>query len=250
MGPKTGEKRKLTVGGSEGETKLFDPHLITEFDGTTDVVEWLCRTELICSHRGVNVTEVIPLRLVGGAFAVWSQLSSDDRTSVTAIKAALHAAFALDENAAYDAFVLRRLKYGESTDVYLADLRRLAELFGGVSEQTLKCAFIAGLPDTVRKTIRASSKAENLSMADVLARARAILGDERVALAATSDGLRQRTSNQRALSLQVAQGKQQQRGSRRCWICDEPPHLAAQCPRRAGNAVEDGASAPASSPVQ
>ena len=112
------------------------------------MVKWLCRTELICSHRCVDVTKVIPLRLIGGAFAVWSQLSAEDRESVAAIKAALHADFAHDENAAYDAFVTRQLKHGESADVYLADLRRLADLFGGVPEQTLKCAFIAGLPDT------------------------------------------------------------------------------------------------------
>lgn len=224
--------------------------MIEVFDGTTDVVEWISRTELICSHRGVDITEVLPLRLTGGAFAVWSQLPSEDRTSATAIKAALHAAFALDENAAYDAFVVRRLGHGESADVFLADLRRLAGLFGGVPERTLKCAFIAGLPDGVRKTIRAGSKAENLDITDVLTRARAILGDERVALAVTSDKTRPRTLKQTPQPLDRTRVRQESQGSRRCWVCGEPSHLAARCPRRAGNAVGDGASAPASSPAR
>lgn len=250
MAPNAGRKRKAQ--SDQADPGQLDPRLITEFDGTTDVVEWLSRAELICSHRGVDVMDVIPLRLTGGAFAVWSQLPSEDRTSLTIVKAALHAAFALDENAAYDAFVLRRLRHGESADVFLADLRRLAALFGGVPERTLKCAFIAGLPDSVRRTIRAGSKAENLELTDVLTRARAVLGDERIALAATSERTHLKTSRQRQQSIREAARLEPHpaRQPRLCWVCGEPSHLAARCPRRAGNATGDGASAPASSPAQ
>lgn len=250
MAPNAGKKRKAQ--SDQADPGQLDPRLIAEFDGTTDVVEWLSRAELICSHRGVDVMDIIPLRLTGGAFAVWSQLSSEDRTSLTVVKAALHAAFALDENAAYDAFVVRRLRHGESADVFLADLRRLAALFGGVPERTLKCAFIAGLPDAVRRMIRAGSKAENLELTDVLMRTRAVLGDERIALAATSEQTRLRTSRRRQQSNgEVARPEPRPaRQPRLCWVCGAPSHLAARCPRRAGNATGDGASAPASSPAQ
>ena len=112
MAPRAAKRKRLQtdVGESNGQ---LDPRLIAEFDGTTDVTEWLSRTELICSHRGVDVMEIIPLRLTGGAFAVWSQLSSEDRTCLSAVRAALHSAFALDENGAYEAFIGRRLRYGE-----------------------------------------------------------------------------------------------------------------------------------------
>ena len=242
MAPNAGRKRKAQ--SDQADPGQLDPRLITEFDGTTDVVEWLSRAELICSHRGVDVMDVIPLRLTGGAFAVWSQLPSEDRTTLTVVKAALHAAFALDENAAYDAFVLRRLRHGESADVFLADLRRLAALFGGVPERTLKCAFIAGLPDSVRRTIRAGSKAENLELTDVLTRTRAVLGDERIAMAATSKRTTDlKTSRQRQRSnREVARLEPHPvRQPRLCWVCGEPSHLAARCPRRAGNATGDGA---------
>ena len=107
----------------------FDARLIPEFDGTEDVVSWLARAEMLCQLRGVAAETVIPLRLAGGAFHVWSQLPAASRCSLTAVRDALQAAFALDEYAAYEAFAARRLMPGESADVFLADLRRLAALF-------------------------------------------------------------------------------------------------------------------------
>ena len=197
MAPNAGRKGKAQ--SDQADPGQLDPRLITEFDGTTDVVEWLSRAELICSHRGVDVMDVIPLRLTGGAFAVWSQLPSEDRTTLTVVKAALHAAFALDENAAYDAFVLRRLRHGESADVFLADLRRLAALFGGVPERTLKCAFIAGLPDSVRRTIRAGSKAESLdaSSRDAVRRTVSVRRGDWLGVAAGSRGRRCTVAHQK-----------------------------------------------------
>lgn len=49
---------------------------------------------------------------------------------------------------AYEQFMVRHLRSGESVDVYLADLRKLASLFGGISEQSLTCAFVARLRET------------------------------------------------------------------------------------------------------
>ncbi|XP_043240078.1 uncharacterized protein LOC122390810 [Amphibalanus amphitrite] len=164
----------------------FDARLIPEFDGTEDVVSWLARAEMLCQLRGVAAETVIPLRLAGGAFHVWSQLPAASRCSLTAVRDALQAAFALDEYAAYEAFAARRLMPGESADVFLADLRRLAALFGGVPERALACAFVAGLPDSVRQMIRAGCRADGLDLSSVLARARAVLTDERLSAAAAA----------------------------------------------------------------
>lgn len=134
----------------------FDVRVIPEYDGSSDVVEWITRTEALCTLRGIGVETVIPLRLTGGAFAVWSQFPASSRCSRTAIKDALYAVFALGQFAAYDAFSRRQLQPGESADVFLANLRHLAQLFGGVSERVLACAFVAGLPDEIKWTIRGS----------------------------------------------------------------------------------------------
>lgn len=230
--------------------QTFDVRLIPEFDGSTDVVEWFSRAELLCQLRGVAVETVLPLRLSGGAFSVWSQLPASSRSSLTAVRGALYAAFALDQYAAYEAFSARRLQPGESADVFLADLRRLAELFGGLPNRALACAFVAGLPDAVRQTIRAGSRAEDLDLAGVLVRARAVLSDERVAAAAAAQCRRaaappvggtpagRRTEPGSTLAEPGARAPGSAVGGRyrrRCWTCGSLQHLAAACPRRAGN---------------
>lgn len=221
----------------------FDARLIPEYDGSSDIVEWFTRAEVLCRHRGVDLTDVLPARLTGGAFAVWLQMPEEARDSADAVRDALYDAFAMDRLAAYDAYASRRLQPGESADVYLADLRRLASLYGGVPERALACAFISGLPDAVRKTIRAGTRAEALDLASILARARAVLSDERVAVAAAV--AREETSPR------APTGRTTRRPPRRCWTCGESGHIAATCPRReAGNALGDGTSAQAPSPRQ
>ena len=92
--------------------------LIPEFDGSACVEEWFEKAELVCSLRGISKLEtVIPLRLAGGAFAVYQQLPSDDRSDANKIKEALFRAFGTDRFSAYDLFVSRRLKPGESVEV-------------------------------------------------------------------------------------------------------------------------------------
>ncbi|KRX67374.1 hypothetical protein T09_15463 [Trichinella sp. T9] len=95
------------------------------------------------------------------------------------MKEALLAAFAADPFVAYDQFVSRRLGPDESPDVFLAELRMLATLFGGVSEKALACAFVAGLPENVCQLLRAGSRMEDFGLSQILTRARAIITDER-----------------------------------------------------------------------
>ncbi|KAF0310250.1 hypothetical protein FJT64_018718 [Amphibalanus amphitrite] len=153
----------------------LDPRLMDEYDGSGDVVEWHTQASLLCEYRGVSAAEVLPMRLKGGAFAVWSQLSAVDRRSVTATRDALFKAFAMDDFAAHTAFVARRLEPGESADVFLASLRRYAALFGGVTDRQLVAAFVNGLPASVADTIRAGTRSEQLSLESTVARARAVL---------------------------------------------------------------------------
>ena len=67
---------------SESAGTSFDVKLIPEYDGSgkQTVVEWLEKLELVCKLRGVtDNASVIPLRLTGGAFAVYLQLGESDR---------------------------------------------------------------------------------------------------------------------------------------------------------------------------
>ena len=80
----------------------IDLRLIPEFDGNalTSVTEWLDKLELVCHLRGIGeLHEVIPLRLTGGAFAVYQQMPEEVKDQK--IKAALRADVAADPFMAY-----------------------------------------------------------------------------------------------------------------------------------------------------
>ena len=72
---------------------------------------------------------------------------SEEKGSFGAIRDALLTAFAMDSFAAYRQFV----------NVYLADLKRISMLFGGVMKQCLKAAFIDGFPERIWQLLFPSS---------------------------------------------------------------------------------------------
>ena len=197
--------------------------LIPEFSGdaTQNVVEWLEKAELVCNLRGITHLEsFIPLRLTGGAFAVYQQLPDADKRDSGKITTALRTAFAVDSFTAYEQFVGRRLQPGETVDVFLAELRTLAVPFGGLSDNMLSCAFVAGLPDTVKQLLRAGSRMDKLPLAHILTRARAVLTDEvGVAAAVSAMTVGAGASVKRADATSVLL----------CFQCNQPNHLARDC---------------------
>ena len=156
----------------------FDIRIIPEFNGTDCIVRWISRLELTCKLRDItDVCTVIPLRLGGDAFDIYAQLPDSDKKDLVKVKAALTKAFSIDIYSAYEKFSSRKLKMGENVDSYLTDLKRIASVFGGVTDKVLQCAFVTGLPDSVRLSLRSSSKIEDMTLNDVLGRARIILAD-------------------------------------------------------------------------
>ena len=91
---------------------------------------------------------------------MYQHLPDDDKQDIGKITKALRIGFAVYSFTAYEQFVGRRLQHGETVDVFLAELRRLAVPFGGLSDKMLACAFVAGLPDTVKQLLRAGSRME------------------------------------------------------------------------------------------
>ena len=152
-----------------------------EFDSSASepsVVEWMEKAELVCKMCQVKHIELaIPLRLMGGAFIVFQQLKEEDKRDFDQIKDALHTTFATDGFMTFDQFVKRRLHHGESVDVYLAVLRRLSVLFGGISDQGLVCALVRGLLKRVKSLLHVSTRMDGLSIDQLLARARASMKD-------------------------------------------------------------------------
>ena len=114
--------------------------------------------------------------------------------------------------------------------LFLAGVRWLAVPFGGLSDKMLACAFVAGLPDTVRQLLRAGSRMDELPLAHILTRARAVLTDEVGVAAAVS-------------AMTVGTGASVKRADTTllCFECNQPNHLARDCLlRRKGRGESNG----------
>ncbi|KAF0302376.1 Intracisternal A-particle Pol-related polyprotein [Amphibalanus amphitrite] len=176
-------------------TPAFDARTIPEFDGTGNVVEWLEQAALLCELRAVSLMAVLPTRLRGGAFAVWSRMPPETRHHLSSVKAKLLRAFAMDPFTAQAEMTRRHLRPGETADVYLAALQQLAELMGGLPERAIAIVFVNGLPETVQASVR-DGLGESFTLEYVLDRARAVLsratvtaaGPAAAAAAATAAG--------------------------------------------------------------
>ena len=94
----------------------FDPKLIPLFDGTDTgqlVVEWVEKAELVRRLSGVkNIECVVPVRLLGGAYTVYQQLSEEKRADFACIKDVLYTAFSLNPVTAYKQFAVCCLPSG------------------------------------------------------------------------------------------------------------------------------------------
>ena len=221
-------------------TPAFDPKTIPEYGGSTNVVEWLEQAALLCDLRQVSLMAVLPTRLRGGAFAVWSRMSPATRNDLQCVKAKLFKAFAMDPFAAQAEMVRRRLRPGESADVYLAALQQLAELMGGLPEKTIPIFFVNGLPEAARAAVRDGIDEETLNLERILDRARSVLSRAEVTGAATVAAVRepppQRSSGGR--------GAVRQHGPVRCWQCGQLGHIARLCPNGRGGGATSAQAAP------
>ena len=167
--------------------------------------------------RGIaHLESVIPLRLTGGTFAVYQQLPDADKRDSGKSRKALRTqlpllSIHLQHN---EQFVGTARRVGRCV---LAELHRLAVPFGGLSDNMLACTFVAGLPDTVTQLLRAGSPMDELPLAHILTRARAVLTDEVCVAAAVS-------------SMTVGAGASVKRADATsgllCFQCNQPNHLA------------------------
>ena len=109
---------------------------------------------------------------------------------------------------------------GETVDVFLAELRRLAVPFGGLSDNMLSCAFVAGLPDTVKQLLRAGSRMDELPLAHILTRPRYVLPDE-VGVAAAVSAM--------TVGADASVKRADATSGLLCFQCNQPNHLARDC---------------------
>ena len=221
--------------------------LIPEYSGAGNVSEWLEKVDLVCELRKItDVATVLPLRLTGSAFAVYQQLPKDKKSKISEVRQSLLAAFGTNSFAAYEQFIGRKMIAGESPDVFLANLRTLAERFGGVSDKTLLCAFVMGLPEGARQVLRAGANIEDMKLETFLKRARAVLSDEGTGLACgvVTNGSGRKENHEVeaveeacvAMATTSLRSRPAGRGKQGCFECGGPNHFARHCwtARKAG----------------
>ena len=148
------------------------------------------------------------------------------------VKAALRRAFALNPCEAYKQFSRRTLRLDESA------LKKLSSLFGGIPDQTLKYAFIAGLPAHTQELLRASADIDCIQTESVLSRARAVVNDrsatEKVPLPKPTENslycFNCSGPNHLAKHCQFERPRQRRKPTLRCYRCQKEDHVASKCP--------------------
>ena len=84
----------------------------------------------------------------------------------------------MDPYTPYKCFTTQTLIAGETVDVLLVALKKLAVLFGGLAEQIFVHAFVAGLPAQVKQLLRASTSIKAMLIEQLLECTQVIVRNE------------------------------------------------------------------------
>ena len=207
---------------------LKSTDLISQFNGYGDFATWIRKFELVARLQKVSDLELfLPLFLNDGALAVYESLTDAIKSNYEKLRQALLKAFSLDKFAAFDAICERKLNVGESVEVYLADLRKLAGLVSGKgdNEDWVQCLFVRGLPEGIRKQLLAACKLDEMTMEDIVCRTRSLIQPGRLEMGFSS------------LSASKYQASSMGRDVIICYSCNKKGHGARECPEKASARV-------------
>lgn len=245
--------------------------MIRPFDGTGDIVAWIKKVKLVAKLKGVeDVASLLPLYLEGDALALYLELGETEQLNLRSIEEKLKTAFADGPFEAYARLMKKRWS-GETVDVYMTELRRLAGLsgFSGIGLETcVRLSFVNGMPDNIGSVLQQMPDVRTTSLSELLSRARVLVSKQPhyAAVAATSDN---RMSLKNSYSdkqngrevINVFKGKcfrcggphaikycKERRMGITCFKCGKIGHMMAQCFADSEN-YQRGTGAPAVSPV-
>lgn len=218
--------------------------LIKPFEDCTvsgDFSDWCDKLELVAKLQSVtSLHTFLPLFLTGPSFAVYKQLGEEAKSDFTKLKAELTTAFGLNKFHAYEQLKTRNLMENETVDVYVADLQRLAALMGhSDSDPLVKCAFVSGLPEDIAIQLKSIASVEDLSVADLVARARMMLSTRSVQPSLCAVGrIHLNTEPQhgeghkfgkRPGYRELNYSRRDREEKRLCYRCHKPGHIARNC---------------------
>ena len=158
-----------------------------------NVNEWFKRYEICCKANGWNKA-TIALKLLtlleGEALAVWLELSEEQQQSYPTAKKELSIALMPMEFVSLDNFHRRTMRPGEALAVFVHNLKKLLEqAMPGLDalgrEQLLLHQFLAGIPESVSRQLRATGEIKTLDSAVTRVRLLMTIDDHGQAAAVT-----------------------------------------------------------------
>lgn len=151
--------------------------MIKPFCGNDDVIAWIKKVRLVAKLKGVvDLASLLPLYLEGDALALYLEMDDEEQKDINVIERKLKTAFS---DGPFEAFakLMNKRWLGETVDVFMNELRRLAGLSGYVGdglETTIKLAFVNGLPSDIGAQLQQIPTIDEISTSDLLARARVL----------------------------------------------------------------------------
>ena len=196
------------------------------FDGTGDLGAWLRKFKMVAKLQKLgDLHEVLPLFLEGPAFACYEEMCPAVQGDATKIEEALMDAFAMNVHQAYELFRHRNWEEGETVDVYLNELRRLARLADVESDKLIRRAFVVGLPTAVSAQLRALCKVTGADIAEILDKARTLMEERLGAVALVAPRSAAPVSRGGGATSDAGQPKKKFS----CFNCGEEGHMSRDC---------------------
>ena len=219
------------------DRKMAAVKLVQEYRGEGSVSEWLEKVRSVCELNQISedsdILYVIALRLAGSAYVVYQQLEKNKKKSLKEVEHALRTAYEVEPYVAWCQLMERKIEVGESVDEFLAALRKLGRLIGGLSNAALLYAFVRGLPEKVRTAVRASVQLHRASVEETLVRARALMAESVGPLCAAVDVAPTCVDEAPTCVAVTASGVPRAPGERRrprCFHCKGEGHMKPRCP--------------------
>ena len=213
-----------------------------------DVKDWFQRFDICARAYGWEAgtkAKKLPTLLEGEALAVWLELTSEQQEDYGVAKKAMEKAMMPMNFVSLDDFHRRKLRPGEALSLYIHDLKKLLthalpDVAQAAKEPLLLHQFLAGIPESIAKQVRASGEVTTLETAITRAKLLMTIDSDPVAtLTEKPDEIQQLQQQVAVLTEQVAvlstkqsRGAQPPRSRPRCFHCNQVGHLQRDCRNR------------------
>lgn len=212
-----------------------------------DVGEWFQRFEICCRANGWDNAQKalkLPTLLEGEALAIWLEMTEEQQGDIKTAKETLVSKMKPVAFVALDVFHHRTLQPGEALAVFVHELKKLLEqampdLGPQARDQLVLHQFLAGLPVSVSRQLRATGEAQTLQAAVERARLLMVIDDKGpvAAVADQPNPVEQLAEQVAKLTEQVAAlsttaHNTSRRDRIRCFACNRTGHVQRECPYR------------------